>query len=51
TCLLRRAASPEEIAGPIVFLASSQASYMTAASLEISGGRSVTLNPGYSYGE
>lgn len=51
TCLLRRAAEPEEIAGPIVFLASSQASYMTAASLEISGGRSMTLNPGYSYGE
>lgn len=51
TCLLRRAADPAEIAGPIVFLASSQASYMTAASIEVSGGRSMTLNPGYSYGE
>lgn len=51
TCLLHRAAQPEEIAAPIVFLASDKASYITAASLEISGGRSMTLNPGYSYGE
>ena len=50
-CLLRRPASPEEIAGPIVFLASRQASYMNAAVLEVSGGRNVTLNPGYSYGD
>jgi NAD(P)-dependent dehydrogenase (short-subunit alcohol dehydrogenase family) len=47
--LLRRAAEPAEIARPIVFLASGAASYITAASLEISGGRAVTLNPGYSY--
>lgn len=50
-CLLRRPASPEEIAGPIVFLASRQAAYMNAAVLEVSGGRNVTLNPGYSYGD
>lgn len=49
TCLLRRAAKPEEIAAPIVFLASEKAGYMTATSVEISGGRSMTLNPGYSY--
>jgi NAD(P)-dependent dehydrogenase (short-subunit alcohol dehydrogenase family) len=47
--LLRRAASPEEIARPVVFLASEAAGYITAASLEISGGRAVTLNPGYSF--
>lgn len=47
--LLRRAADPMEIARPIVFLASDGASYITAASLEISGGRNVTLNPAYSY--
>lgn len=47
--LLRRAAQPEEIARPILFLCSSWASYITAASLEVSGGRSVVLNPEYSY--
>lgn len=47
--LLRRVATPEEIAGPIVFLCSQQASYITATSLEVSGGRSVVLNPSYSY--
>ena len=43
--LVRRAATPAEIAAPIVFLCSVQASYITAASLEISGGRAVVLNP------
>lgn len=47
--LLRRVATPEEIAGPIVFLCSSRASYITGASLEVSGGRSIVLNPEYSY--
>ena len=47
--LLRRAAMPEEIARPIVFLASSAASYMTAATIEVSGGRSMTLNPSFAY--
>ncbi len=48
--LLRRMARPEEIAWPIVFLCSDKASYITGTSLEVSGGRSVVLNPGYSYG-
>ena len=48
-CLLRRAASPEEIAKPIVFLASPAASYITATSLEVSGGCNTTLNPDFSY--
>jgi NAD(P)-dependent dehydrogenase (short-subunit alcohol dehydrogenase family) len=47
--LLQRPAEPQEIADPIVFLCSDRASYITAASLEISGGSSVVLNPAYSY--
>jgi NAD(P)-dependent dehydrogenase (short-subunit alcohol dehydrogenase family) len=47
--LLRRIASPDEIAAPIVFLSSPKASYITGASLEVSGGRSVVLNAGYSW--
>ncbi|MBQ3965526.1 MAG: SDR family oxidoreductase [Treponema sp.] len=47
--LLRRAAMPEEIAAPIVFLASGKASYMTSTTVEVSGGRSTVLNPGFSY--
>lgn len=47
--LLRRMAEPEEIAKPIVFLASSAASYMTATTIEVSGGRSMTLNPAFAY--
>ncbi len=47
--LLRRPAEPDEVAGPIVFLCSDRASFITAASLEISGGNNVVLNPGYSY--
>ena len=43
--LLRRMADPAEIARPIVFLCSDAASYITATSLEVSGGRSVILNP------
>lgn len=46
--LLQRVADPEEIAKPAVFLASDAASYMTAETIEVSGGRSRTLNPGYS---
>lgn len=47
--LLRRVAEPEEIARPIAFLLSDAASYITAATLEVSGGRSVVLNPEYAY--
>lgn len=47
--LLRRPAQPEEIADPIVFLCSGRASYITATSLEISGGSGAVLNPSYSY--
>lgn len=47
--LLKKVASPEEIAWPVVFLCSPRASFITAASLEVSGGRGVVLNPNYSF--
>ena len=47
--LLRRLAEAREIAEPIVFLCSGSASYITATSLEVSGGSSAVLNPAYSY--
>lgn len=47
--LLGRMATPEEISAPIVFLCSDQARYITGTSLEVSGGRDITLNPEYSY--
>lgn len=47
--LTGRMAEPEEIAKPVVFLAGNAASYITAATLEVSGGHNVVLNPQYSY--
>lgn len=47
--LLNRLAEPKEIAAPVVFLCSQGASYMTGTTIEVSGGRSVTLNPTYSW--
>jgi NAD(P)-dependent dehydrogenase (short-subunit alcohol dehydrogenase family) len=47
--LMRRMAEPSEIAKPVVFLASDAASFITAESLEVSGGHSRVLNPWYSF--
>lgn len=47
--LLRRLAKPEDIAKPVVFLASDAAGYMTGTTIEVSGGRSITLNPEYAW--
>lgn len=47
--LMHRMAQPGEIANAIVFLASDAASYITAESIEVSGGHSRVLNAWYSY--
>ncbi len=38
---LRRAGTPEEVAGAVVFLASPLASYITGAVIEVNGGRGI----------
>lgn len=38
-CLMRRLASPDEIAAPIVFLLSDDASYITGTTIHVDGGR------------
>ena len=47
--LLHRMAEPVEIANAIVFLASDAAGFITAESLEVSGGHNRVLNPWYSF--
>ncbi|WP_343210609.1 SDR family NAD(P)-dependent oxidoreductase [Anaerolentibacter hominis] len=42
---LKRAGEPEEVAAPIVFLASDLASYITGASLAINGGKGLVGDP------
>ena len=42
---LQRLGVPEDLAGPMVFLASPRASYMTGVSVEISGGKLCVQNP------
>ena len=41
TCLMRRWADPREVAFPILWLASDEASYVTASVLMVDGGRLV----------
>ena len=46
TIPLKRIATPEELAAPIVFLLSSEASFVTGADLIIDGGKTADLNAG-----
>lgn len=46
---LHRLGKPEDLAGPIVFLASTQAAYITGVSVEISGGKFCVQNPMYAW--
>lgn len=47
--LIGRMAEPEEVAKPVVFLASPASSYITGTSLEVSGGQNIVLNPWESF--
>ncbi len=49
--LLQRPGRVEEVAKPIVFLCGSGSTFMTGTSIEVSGGRGITLNPDYSFRE
>ena len=42
--ILHRMAEPEEIAGPVVFLASDAASYITASAVDVTGGHMRVIN-------
>ena len=46
TIPLKRIAKPEELAAPIVFLLSSEASFVTGADVIIDGGKTADLNAG-----
>lgn len=46
---LKRLGDPEDIADPVVFLASARASYITGVSVEISGGKFCVQNPMHSW--
>lgn len=47
--LLQRPGTVEEVAKPIVFMCGNGSTFMTGTSIEISGGRGITLNPDYSF--
>lgn len=49
--ILQRAGKVEEVARPIVFLCGIGSTFMTGASVEVSGGRGLTLNPTFSFDE
>lgn len=49
TMCLQRMGKPGEIADTIVFLSSERASYTTGVTVEVSGGKLVVQDPGYSY--
>lgn len=47
--LLQRPGQVDEVAMPIVFMCGKGSTFMTGASVEVSGGRGITLNPDYSF--
>ena len=49
--ILNRPGRVEEVAWPVVFLCGKGSSFITGESLEVSGGRGLTLNPLFSYEE
>ena len=49
--MLNRPGRVEEVAWPVVFLCGKGSSFITGESLEVSGGRGLTLNPLFSYEE
>ena len=46
---LKRLGEPEDLAKPIVFMASDACGYMTGVDIEISGGKYIVQNPGFSW--
>jgi len=46
---MRRLGTPEDLAKPIVFLASDAAAYINGCALEVSGAKFCVQNPGYSW--
>ncbi len=49
--IMQRAGRVEEVAKPVVFLCGNGSTFMTGVSIEVSGGRGITLNPTYSFDE
>lgn len=49
--IMQRAGRVEEVAKPVVFLCGNGSTFMTGVSIEVSGGRGITLNPSYSFDE
>lgn len=49
--LMQRTGRVEECAKPVVFMCGNGSTYMTGVTLEVSGGRFITLNPDYSFRE
>ena len=48
---MRRMGQPEDLAKPIVFLASDGAGYINGCSVEVAGAKFSVQNPGYAWGE
>lgn len=46
---MRRLGTPEDLAKPIVFLASEAAAYINGSALEVTGAKFAVQNPGYSW--